>query len=56
EYLTKELNDVKVESTNVATEIEYLARTRKDDSINLEAKLEELECSLQYIALEVGIC
>ncbi|XP_045816628.1 uncharacterized protein LOC123909783 isoform X2 [Trifolium pratense] len=49
EYLTKELNDVKVESTNVATEIEYLARTH---SINLEAKLEELECSLQYIALE----
>ncbi|XP_045816641.1 uncharacterized protein LOC123909786 isoform X6 [Trifolium pratense] len=42
-------SDFEVESTNVATEIEYLARTH---SINLEAKLEELECSLQYIALE----
>ncbi|KAK2443173.1 RNA-directed DNA polymerase (reverse transcriptase)-related family protein [Trifolium repens] len=52
EYLKKELNEVEVESANVATEIEHLARTRKDDSINLEAKLEELECSLQYITSE----
>ncbi|KAK2389150.1 RNA-directed DNA polymerase (reverse transcriptase)-related family protein [Trifolium repens] len=52
EYLKKELNEVEVESANVATEIEHLAKTRKDDSIHLEAKLEELECSLQYIISE----
>jgi hypothetical protein len=30
EYLKKELNEVEVESANVATEIEHLAKTRKD--------------------------
>lgn len=55
EHLEKELNNVQVESTNVAKEIENLAKTRNDDSILLEAKLEELECSLNHITSEEQI-
>ncbi|KAJ1384852.1 hypothetical protein SESBI_42164 [Sesbania bispinosa] len=50
EHLKEELKKVEVETTNVANEIELLATTHKDDSILLKAKLEEMECSLDYIA------
>ncbi|CAI8597988.1 unnamed protein product [Vicia faba] len=43
EHLQKELNNVEVETANVVTEIEHLAKTNQDDSVQLEAKLEELE-------------
>nr|AFK42734.1 unknown [Lotus japonicus] len=48
EHLKEEFNKVEVETTHVATEIELLATTHKDESILLEAKLEELECCLDY--------
>ncbi|XP_058755591.1 uncharacterized protein LOC131628793 [Vicia villosa] len=43
QHLQKELNNVEVETADLVTEIEHLAKTNTDDSIQLEGKLEELE-------------
>lgn len=53
DLLENELNKVQVETTDVANEIQHLVKTQKDDSILLEARLEELECSIQYITSKV---
>ncbi|XP_061369139.1 uncharacterized protein LOC133312022 isoform X2 [Gastrolobium bilobum] len=49
EHLKEELNKVEVETTHVANQIDLLAKTHNDHRITLGAKLEELECSLDYI-------
>ncbi|RDX70052.1 hypothetical protein CR513_50744, partial [Mucuna pruriens] len=48
-HLKEELHILHVESAQVSDQIHLLAKTHNDDSILLEAKLEELECSFHYI-------
>ncbi|KAI4344963.1 hypothetical protein L6164_012135 [Bauhinia variegata] len=48
EHLKDELNKVEVDSADIINEIEVLTTTHKEDSIMLEAKLEELEYSLDF--------
>ncbi|XP_028759696.1 uncharacterized protein LOC114746534 isoform X2 [Neltuma alba] len=54
EHLKEEHNKVEVESSNIAKEIERLTKMQKEDSHMLEAKLEELKCSLDYATLKVS--
>ncbi|XP_027337591.1 cation/H(+) antiporter 4-like [Abrus precatorius] len=49
QILKDELRNVELETTLVANDIELLSKTHRDDYILLEAKLEEIECSLDYI-------
>uniref|UniRef100_A0A2N9EZ12 Uncharacterized protein n=1 Tax=Fagus sylvatica TaxID=28930 RepID=A0A2N9EZ12_FAGSY len=48
EQLKEELNTVEAESTKISNEIEILARTNVEDSIQLESGLERLECALDF--------
>ncbi|KAK7331460.1 hypothetical protein VNO77_25685 [Canavalia gladiata] len=52
QILNDELNNVELQTTHVANEIQLLAKTQKDDCILLEAKLAEIQCSLDYITSE----
>ncbi|KAK4266631.1 hypothetical protein QN277_027522 [Acacia crassicarpa] len=52
EHLKEEHNKAEVGSSNIAKEIERLTKMHKEDSNLLEAKLEELKCSLDYITLK----
>ncbi|MED6167745.1 hypothetical protein PIB30_005713 [Stylosanthes scabra] len=49
EHLKEELNKVEAESTNVAKEIEHLVENHNDDYNLLQAKLEQIKCSLDYV-------
>ncbi|KAK7317156.1 hypothetical protein RJT34_01144 [Clitoria ternatea] len=48
-HLKEQLNIAELETTRATNEIQLLAQTHKNDCILLEAKLEEIECSLDYI-------
>nr|KYP57025.1 hypothetical protein KK1_003277 [Cajanus cajan] len=51
--LKEELNNAHLQTAHAQNQIQLLAQTHIDDSILLEAKLEELESSFQYITLKV---
>lgn len=48
-HLKDELKKLHLENDLVKNQIQLLAKSHNDDSILLEAKLEEIECSLDYI-------
>ncbi|TKY47831.1 hypothetical protein E2542_SST29892 [Spatholobus suberectus] len=48
-HLKEELKNLNLETAHVANQIQLLAKSHNDDCILLEAKLEEMECSLDYI-------
>ncbi|XP_054804668.1 uncharacterized protein LOC129307782 isoform X2 [Prosopis cineraria] len=52
ELLKEEHNKVEVESSDIAKELERLTKMHKEESSLLEAKLEELKCSLDYVSLK----
>ncbi|XP_020227515.1 uncharacterized protein LOC109808787 [Cajanus cajan] len=53
--LKEELNNAHLQTAHAQNQIQLLAQTHIDDSILLEAKLEELESSFQYITLKEQI-
>ncbi|CAK7328422.1 unnamed protein product [Dovyalis caffra] len=54
-HLKEELNEAEAESAKISNEIEFLNRTYREDSSELESDLEWMKCSLDLISAQQDI-